>query len=435
MVAAEATTRFGEHRAGGIAAGPRGLAESHASEHGAQGAPRIGFLFNHDAPHQVAHSAPIAFELSRRHPECSVVLMMSSDEQARALEAIAARFPGHACRFVSLRARGPLARLGKIVGKLAPLQKVALLRSNAGFLDGFTALVVPEKTSLMLRTRFGCTSPLLIHTRHGAGDRAIGFDRQSREFDFALLAGEKIRRRLESAGALPPRWAIVGYPKFDAFGSDLPSALPSFRNQRPIVLYNPHCSPRLSSWFPIGLDILEFFRRSDRFNLIFAPHVMLFRRRLQVGLNPPSVAWVRRVPGEYFACDNIHIDLGSQASMDMTYTGAADLYLGDVSSQVCEFLVRPRPCLFANPRRLRWQNDPSFEAWRLGPVFEDPSELGSALDAAFRTHGDYVEAQREYVRETFDLRELSSAARAADAIRSFVAESGRGARAEPSGAA
>jgi hypothetical protein len=383
---------------------------------------RVGFLFNHDAPHQIAHSAPIAFELSRLHPECEVVVMTSSPEQAQTVAAIAPRFPGQACSFVSLSPRGPLAGLSTLVGRVAPLGKVALLRSNAAFLDGFTALVVPEKTSLMLRSHFGCTSPLLIHTRHGAGDRAIGFDRQSREFDLALLSGEKIRRRLEGAGALPPRYAIVGYPKFDGVSAHTRPLSARFENDRPTVLYNPHCSPRLSSWFPIGLEILEFFRRSTRFNLIFAPHVMLFRRRLQISVDPPSVAWVRRVPPDYFACDHMRIDLGSEASIDMTYTNAADLYLGDVSSQVCEFLLRPRPCVFANPHRFRWQGEVDFEAWRLGTVFEEMRDLEGALESALASQEQRLEAQREYVRATFDLRAISSARRASEAIGEFIVE-------------
>ncbi len=378
----------------------------------------VGFLFNHYAPHQVAHAAPIAFELSRRHPECAVVVMTSSSEQAAAVAHIAERFPGQSCTLLSLEAHGALARLARRIG---PIKKFALLRSNADYLDHFTALVVPEKTSLVLRSRLGCARPLFIHSRHGAGDRAVGFDPRSNDFDLVLLSGEKIRRRLAAAGALGPDFAIVGYPKFDAIGPASPRPA-LFRNGRPTVLYNPHFSPELSSWYPVGLEILEWFRRSDRFNLIFAPHVMLFRRRLQICLSSRAVAWARRIPRAYYACEHLHIDLGSEASTDMTYTRAADVYLGDVSSQVCEFLVRPRPCLFANPRGIAWQGDPNFEAWRLGPVFEDVRDLGRTLDDAIRDHPSYAQAQRAYVAETFDLRATPSSTRAADAIAEFLAK-------------
>jgi hypothetical protein len=303
-----------------------------------------------------------------------------------------------------------------------PAQRVALLRDHAPFLATHDALVVPEKTSLLLRSHFGCAAPKLIHTRHGAGDREVGFDAHSREFDLVLLAGEKIRRRLASAGALPERFAIVGYPKLDAVGGISAPRPRLFANDRPTVLYNPHFSPNLSSWFAMGREILELFRRSQRYNLIFAPHVMLFRRRLQISQGGGGIARTGSLPRELLTCEHVHVDLGSEASTDMTYTRAADLYLGDVSSQVCEFLLQPRPCVFANPRGIAWRNDPSFEAWKLGPVIQTTAQLEASLDAAFGTHAEFLAAQQAYLRDTFDLQPGSSARRAAAAIASFLAE-------------
>src|SRR5690606_4003226 len=155
------------------------------------------------------------------------------------------------------------------------------------------ALVVPEKTSALLKTRFGLRTAL-IHTRHGAGDRAIGFDKASSRFDLVLLSGPKIRDRLEQAGQLKPGgYAIVGYPKFD-----LPPARPSgplFDKPRPTVLYDPHPSPSQSSWYRVGPAVLEWFADQDRFNLLFAPHVMLFAKRWTIGLDPLSIARVPRI--------------------------------------------------------------------------------------------------------------------------------------------
>src|SRR3546814_17702316 len=64
---------------------------------------------------------------------------------------------------------------------------------------------------------------------------------------------------------------------------------------------------------------------------------------------------------------HMHIDLGSERSIDMSYTGSADLYLGDVSSQVAEYLYRPRPCVFLNAQGVDWQEDPNYRFWSLGP--------------------------------------------------------------------
>lgn len=73
--------------------------------------------------------------------------------------------------------------------------------------------------------------------------------------------------------------------------------------------------------------MLEAFRNQDRYNLIFAPHVMLFERKWVVTLDPPSLARVMP-PGAGMASDpRIHIDTGSAASSDMSYTNRADIYL------------------------------------------------------------------------------------------------------------
>jgi hypothetical protein len=379
----------------------------------------VGFLFNHDHIHQVAHSAPIAFELARAHADVEVWLLAGSRELRDAVSALAPNGLPPRCRLHELTPSGPLAWIEPALGKLLSLRRLAVLGPNAAFLDGFDALVVPEKTTLRLRTHHGATHVKLIHTRHGAGDRAVGFDAESRAFDLALLSGEKIRRRLAAAGALPPHWAIVGYPKFDAVGERPAQRL--FANDRPTVVYNPHFSPHYSSWFDQGREILEFFRGSREYNLIFAPHVMLFRRRVQVAVEKLGARWVPGVPRRFRECEHLLVDLGSERSTDMTYTQAADIYLGDVSSQVCEFLVRPRPCVFANPHRIAWQGDPSYAMWELGEVFERVSELPAALERARRDQPQRRAAQEAYVRESFDSSDEPSSRRAARAIYSFLA--------------
>ena len=39
----------------------------------------------------------------------------------------------------------------------------------------------------------------------------------------------------------------------------------------------------------------------------------------------------REIPATYFEAKNIHLDLGSTQSVNMTYTQQATIYLGDVS--------------------------------------------------------------------------------------------------------
>jgi hypothetical protein len=87
----------------------------------------------------------------------------------------------------------------------------------------------------------------------------------------------------------------------------------------------------------------------------------------------------------------------------MTYTRDAGIYLGDVSSQVCEFVLKPRPCVFANANRASWEGDPEYEMWKLGPAFERIEELPAALERAVKEHERFRSVQEVYVRDSFDL--------------------------------
>ena len=93
---------------------------------------------------------------------------------------------------------------------------------------------------------------------------------------------------------------------------------------------------------------------------------------------------------------HVHTDLDSLAMVDGTYLAAADIYVGDTSSQVVEFLARPRPCVFLNPQRLDWQATDDHEFWTCGEVVEDLSRLGAALEAAHARHADYAGIQTAF---------------------------------------
>ena len=381
--------------------------------------PRVGFLFNHDQAHQVAHSLPVALALARTgaaevvlastHPRITAEIARLNGEAAGAVQAL---------DLTRTASRWAAAALDGVV----PARKLLMYGDNLAFFRGLDVLVVAEKAALTLRRRPGLEGLRIVHTRHGAGDRAVGFDRASAAFDRVLVSGAKVRDRLAAeAGVDPARLAVVGYPKFDTVGHAPPRRL--FADDRPVVLYNPHGSPHLSSWYAMGRRVLELFARSDRYNLIFAPHVMLFRRPVVVSIDRPALAFPGSIPRSVREVANILVDLGSPASTDMTYTEAADIYLGDVSSQVYEFLRRPRPCVFLDPRRRAWEGDADFLHWRAGPVVNDVAALEAALDAAQADHAQrYAPVQRELFAYTFDLTAVPSAERAAAAILAMLGD-------------
>lgn len=384
-----------------------------------KGEVKIGFLFNHDHLHQVAHSAPIAFELGRAHNGQPVVLLASDQRQLDYLQRLASAYPDTRIEYRLLSLGDGFRGVGRHLDRLLPFTRLMTLWQHRSAFRDLDVLVVPEKTSLILRSRFGLKHLKFVHTRHGAGDREVGFDRASGQFDLVLMSGPKIRDRLRAAGLLrEDGYAITGYPKFDLHAGGARPKL--FDNDRPTVLYNPHCSPSLSSWYTEGLQVLEAFRKSTRYNLIFAPHVMLFKKQFQVSLQHWRIDRPGEIPQIYRNCPHIHIDLGSERSVDMSYTRAADLYLGDASSQVYEFLHEPRPCLFLDAHRSVWQQDPNYRHWTAGPVTHSAEGIEAAVDAAFASHHDYLGTQLELFRYSFDLGDRPSALRGKDAILAFA---------------
>ena len=200
---------------------------------------------------------------------------------------------------------------------------------------------------------------------------------------------------------------MVGSPKFDMVEALAPHPIKPFADDRPVVLYNPHFDPRLSSWPRFGRQVLEQFAANERYNLIFAPHIRLLDE---------APAATREAVAAFADHPRIHIDLGGPAAIDMTYTRCADLYLGDVSSQIYEFLRTPRPAVFLNAHGVDWRGDESYLHWTYGPVLDSPEGLIEQVAAAFESHGDYQAVQQAGFAASFDIQPRPSSERAAEAI-------------------
>ncbi|GGB18951.1 glycerophosphotransferase [Sphingomonas metalli] len=371
--------------------------------------------------HQVAHSLPIALALIEAGGPVQPVLAATTPALAAEIRRLGALMGHDRLEIVSLGVDSALGRgLERALGALVPARKLLVYRDHLDFFRGLEALVVSERTSLILKTRYGLSLPIIL-ADHGAGDRAIGFNAVTARFDHVLAAGPKIRDRLiADAGVAPERISITGYPKFDLFPPRA-ARLPMQANGRPTILYNPHVSPHLSSWYAQGRQVLDWFLRQDRYNVIFAPHVMLFHRRIAISIDRLRIDRPGRIDPALLAAPHIHADLGSTASTDMTYVEAADLYLGDVSSQVYEFLRTPRPCLFLDVHRTDWQGDPDYAHWQAGDVIARAADLPAALDVAWARHADrYAAVQRDLFGRTFSITGEPAGRRAARVLTSLV---------------
>jgi hypothetical protein len=352
----------------------------------------------------VLHSLSIAHALAKGWPQIDVEVAATTQTHLDYVRDLTAAL-GRPELPASLLGPSWLRRLG------ATPPKAAMLIANAAALSRYDAIVVPERTTSLLR-KLGLRRQKLIYTQHGAGDREGPFEPRLRLFDIVNAAGPAQRDRLVGEGWVQPEnCAMVGYPKFEMVdamaAAGIAAPTPVFANDKPVVFYNPHFHGTLGSWSEWGPKILAQFAADDRYNLIFAPHIRLFE-----GADPASIEAL----APYLNHPRIHIDLGGPAAIDMTYSRCSDLYLGDASSQVYEFLRTPRPCVFLNPSHLAWMGDESFRHWRYGPVLDRAEGLIDALDAARAGQASFAPVQIAAFAQTFDLQPTSSSHRAAQAI-------------------
>ena len=339
----------------------------------------IAFLFL-GGMHQALHIAPLALAMTRR-PGISVTAYVSpqdTDALTRMfddLDAVAAA----SIEIMPMRLPGWARLLRRVLGPTRGKKPIELLAMRRQLL-GHDALVATERTSTLLK-RLPGKHPVMIHFPHGAGDRAKGFEPRIALFDHLLVPGPLIYERMIAQGlASPESCEIAGSIKLAVLtGPHAPPPADPFGDGRPIVLYNPHFDTRLSSW-PMAQALIKRIADDGRFNLIVAPHARLF-----VDMDASERArWLNRKPAA-----NVLFDFDSPRLGDMSYTRLADIYLGDVSSQVYEFLHRPRPCVFVDTHGAAWRDNPDYAMWTLGDVCTTPDQVIDALAHAAERHPPY----------------------------------------------
>jgi hypothetical protein len=372
---------------------------------------RVAFLAFHDEAHAY-HFGPVLFELAAM--EGVRVDLYCDAPLERLLRAIGERYPASTrLRILSLH-RTPAARLrallrGDRTTRVLPWAHLPRLARE------YDAIVLPCNYLRRRLRQVARTAPVgeraaFVFVPHGGTAAAVPFAEGA---DFALSFGAEMERGFREAG-VPTR--EVGYPKLD-----LPRrpAERLFAEERPVVLYNPHW--RVASSWPLwGERVLSHFATSREYNLVFAPHVNLFGRRVDAG----RLARFRGLP-------NVHLDVDGPRLLDLSYATVADLYLGDASSQLFELLaLGRRPCVFLDPHRLSEGATPDEkqvrlgphgrvaleEGWRCGEVVTRFEELPAALSRARANPDAYRAAQDAAVASQFQLTELPSGRRGAAAI-------------------
>ncbi|WP_411818908.1 hypothetical protein ABFZ85_07495 [Hyphococcus formosus] len=377
----------------------------------------IGFLFLHEQPHQIPHLAPVLESLVALQEYDEIYAYVMGQKNVDLFRALVSREVLDQITLITLDAPAIAKGLETLIGKAAPLQRIGALYSIRKQLERHDVIASPEMTCLILKSHFGLKNTKMVWTQHGCGDRAAGFKKSIKKFDHVFVPGSNQRNRMLSEGVISEgNYTVVGYPKFDIVDQSGDKNNRFFDNDNPTFVFNPHFDPSLSSWYKHGEKVLEVFAERKDFNLIFAPHIMLFTRKLHMTADLRSVAWRKPLNKRFAECPNIHIDTGSVNCINMSYLRAADGYIGDVSSQLYEFLYKPGMCIFVNSHNVSWEDDPNYANWKLGHVVTDPKEIHALLDRYEEVKNDRMDRQAVSFKNTFEEPYLGASERAALAL-------------------
>jgi len=305
----------------------------------------------------------------------------------------------------------------KIQGRKKPSNQYIIKKNMKVFLD-YDILVFTVFNNKRIKRKG--RHPKYVFLMHGAGDSNFPFEPEHKEVieEFCLVTtpGQKVNDLFAKMGDFSQtKFEICGYQKLD-FVQKNRKKQDLFDNDNPIVMYNPHFSEKVNSFYKYGMQILDFFYRHPSYNFIFAPHMNLFNTYSRHAL-PRDM-----IPEKYMQAKNILVDFGSEKSIDMTYTGSADIYIGDVSSQIYEFLLeKPKPAIFIDVHKIRERKNNFFKHFELGKVVENIDNLKELLETSEVWQQEYEEKQRKAIAYTFDINpQKTSSKRVAEAILELI---------------
>ena len=370
------------------------------------------FFLNHTA--HIYHAVSVAFELSRFDSQ-QVTVYSTTKRNMDIIENLSCVYPDHKCKIILLEPSAFYKVTRKLKKREFPGFQ-AIFSKNKKSLLAHDTFVSPSDDILMLKSDKDFSDKNFVYTKHGSGNFSYDFSDRNDNFDLVFLSGDGIELKYieekRKKNNLHARYEVVGYPKFDLC-SKIQCRNNLFDNNKITVVYIPHFKDEYSSWSPWGDAIMKFFIESEEYNLILSPHVLLSRKQKE------------EIREKYLTnpSRNILIDIDdeSESLINMTYTRNADIYLGDVSSQVYEFLTKGRPCIFLNPYKYDWKttDNRNFDSWHLGHVIEnkkDIEEMDMVLASSISSHYSYIEKQTAAIKSRFSFIGENTSRRAAKSI-------------------
>lgn len=189
-----------------------------------------------------------------------------------------------------------------------------------------------------------------VFINHGESDKMYMTTNQYKAYDYALIAGEAARERLERklwSYDVGQKTLQIGRPQADHFAADTPYTL----DDRTVVLYAPtwegdRPSAAYGSIASHGEQLVDALLATGRHRVIYRPHPRSGVVDAAYGeANRRIVASLQRANAADPSAQHVH-DTGSALGWQLA---AADVAITDISAMVYDRLATGKPIIVARP--------------------------------------------------------------------------------------
>jgi len=118
--------------------------------------------------------------------------------------------------------------------------------------------------------------------------------------------------------------------------------------------------------------------------------------------------------------NNLIVDWSSIHKVNFDYMKIADIYLGDVSSSVYEWLYFNKPIVYYNSNNIDWQNNPYYKFWEIGYVVNNTDDLTTALDKSLEKPDPFLDIRTKIRDYTFGKIDGKASLRTAKKLYNFL---------------
>jgi hypothetical protein len=335
---------------------------------------RVLFLYR-PGIHHLFHSLYIAIEFSKIQNEYEVSILNTSLDMHKIIKA---EIQNQSAKIKYINRSLLFSVLNKSYHKL--------IKSNKAIIRESDVILTASWGIPRLLQKYDLRDRCVIYTRHGANIGDNEYKKGLPEYDCVFITSNKMYDQLKELSILSKlkSYIKIDYCKFDYLFKNTGIEGDLFKNDLPVILYNPHFQNHRSSLFRDGEKIIDEIVKSNKFNVILSPHPLVNKWH-----------FFKRIKLKFPKSDKLIIDWSSIHQVNFDYMRKADIYLGDTSSSIYEWLYFDKPMIFYNSHNVDWEDKPFFDFWHWGYVVNNLEDLTERLNSIIKGSDPFKTVRRE----------------------------------------